>query len=225
MISVLGVVAHANRYQAPVSPLQRYLARAEEPTVEYRALRLLEASNSHFGASAWMEAWTEYTHAGGFQYQIVGEGGNGYIRRRVLRAALEGEQRLWAAREPERAAVTAANYVFTDAVRTDGGLVPLGITPRRKDVLLVEGSIFVEPSDGELRRIEGRLSKAPSLWTRRVDIVRRYDRIADVRVPIAIESTAHILIAGSSTFRMSYQYATINGKPVGNPQPRNDKGI
>jgi hypothetical protein len=223
-LCVLGVALGADGDQSSGTPLQRYLARGEEPTVEYRALRFLEASNSNFGVSGWMEAWTEYTHAGGFKYQIVAEGGNGYIRRRVLHAALDGEQRMWAAREPQRAAVTSENYVFTDAVRTDEGLAPLGITPRRKDVLLVEGSIFVEPSDGELRRIEGRLSKAPSFWTRRVDIVRRYDRIADVRVPIAIESTAHVLIAGNSTFRMSYQYATINGKPVGNPQPGNHKG-
>jgi len=204
----------------PASALQRYLARGVEPTVEYRALRHLEASNAHFGVRGWMDAWTEYTHAGGFRYEIVAEGGSHHVRNRVLRPTLESEQRMWTAREPQRAAVTPENYVFSDSPRLHEGLAPLGITPRRKDVLLVEGSIFVEPSDGELRRIEGRLSKSPSFWTRRVDIVRRYDRVGGVRVPVAIQSTAHVLIAGESTFSMSYEYETINGQRVGSPKPK-----
>src|SRR4249919_1453291 len=94
--------------------LQRFLARAEEPPVEYRALRRLEAQNSKFKQSAWMLAWTEYDHVNGFRYQIVDEGGSGYIRNKVLRAALEGEQKIWADREPQKASLTHDNYVFDD---------------------------------------------------------------------------------------------------------------
>jgi hypothetical protein len=39
-------------------------------------------------------------------------------------------------------------------------------------------------------------------------------------VPIAIESVAQVLIAGRSTFAMRYEYETINGQHVGDPQPR-----
>jgi hypothetical protein len=99
------------------------------------------------------------------------------------------------------------------------GLASVGVKPKRKDVLLVEGAIFVQPGDGELSRIEGRLSKTPSFWTRRVDVVRRYERKAGVRVPISIESVAHVLIAGRSTFKMTYEYQTINGQRVGDPVP------
>ena len=88
---------------------------------------------------------------------------------------------------------------------------------RRKDVLLVDGAIFVNPEDGDLVRIEGRLSKTPSFWTRRVEVVRHYQRINGVRVPVAIESIASVLIAGRSTFKMTYQYETINGQQVGSP--------
>jgi hypothetical protein len=69
-------------------------------------------------------------------------------------------------------------------------------------------------------RIEGRLSKTPSFWTRRVEIVRWYQRIAGFRMPIALESVANVRIAGVSTFRMSYDYESINGQHIGNPQPR-----
>src|SRR5580765_7705440 len=200
--------------------LQRFLARAEEPPVEYRALRRLEANNPKFKQSAWMLAWTEYDHVNGFRYQIVDEGGSGYIRNKVLRAALEGEQKIWADREPQKASFNHDNYLFDAGEAAPDGLASVGVRPKRKDVLLVEGAIFVQPGDGELSRIEGKLSKTPSFWTRRVDVVRRYERKAGVRVPVAIESVAHVLIAGRSTFKMTYDYQTINGQHVGDPQPQ-----
>jgi hypothetical protein len=200
--------------------LQRFLARGETPTVAYRALRHLEASNAHFGAKGWMDVWTEFDDAHGLRYEVVAEGGNAYIRKHVFLAALDGEQKMWNAREPQRASLTQENYSFAEAQPAAEGLQSVGIKPRRKDVLLVDGAIFIEPDDGELRRIEGRLSKAPSFWTRSVEIVRRYDVIVGVRVPTAIESTAHVLIAGRSTFLMTYQYETINGQRVGSPKPQ-----
>lgn len=202
------------------SALQRFLARSDSPPVAYRALRHLEARNAHFGASAWMDVWTEFDDAHGFRFQIVAEGGNHYIRKHVLRAALDGEQKMWAAREPQRASLTPENYHFQDGGSAPEGLTTVAIKPKRKDVLLVDGAIFLEPDDGDLARIEGKLSKTPSFWTRRVEIVRRYERIAGVRVPVSIESVAHVLIAGRSTFKMTYEYETVNGQHVGNPEPR-----
>jgi hypothetical protein len=204
--------------QTAVSPLQRFLARGEEPTVEYRALRHLEAHNPKFNQSGWMSAWTEYDHANGFRFTIVAEGGSGYIRSKVLRAALEGEQKIWANHEPQNASFTHQNYTFDVGEPAADGLASVTVTPRRKDVLLVEGAIFVQPSDGDLARIEGKLSKTPSFWTRRVDVVRRYQRVGGVRVPISIESVAHVLIAGRSTFKMTYEYEMINGQRVGDPE-------
>ena len=222
VVLAFGVVAdlHASS-QGAASALQRFLARGETPTVEYRALRRIEADNPHFNQHAWMEAWTEFDNTRGLQYQIVGEGGSGYIRSKVLRAALEGEQKMWLAREPQRASFNHENYEFEAGTPSADGLTAVGVKPRRKDVLLVEGSIFLEPDEATVARIEGRLSKAPSFWTRKVEIVRRYEELGGVRVPVSIESVAHVLIAGRSTFKMTYQYETINGRRVGSPQPKN----
>jgi hypothetical protein len=216
---LLAVVTPAAAFQSHPTVLQRFLDRGEEPPVEYRALRHLEANNPHFHQSAWMDVWTEYDHVNGFRYTIVAEGGSSYIRTKVLRAALEGEQKMWTNREPQRASFNNDNYLFDQGQAAAGGLQAVGVKPKRKDVLLVEGSIFVQPDDGELARIEGKLSKAPSFWTRRVDVVRSYARLGGVRVPMSIESVAHVLIAGRSTFKMTYEYETINGQHVGNPQP------
>ncbi len=219
LLCALFAVAAVGVQSVP-TVLQRFLGRTEEAPVEYRALRHLEANNLHFRQSAWMEVWTEFDRVNGLRYTVVSEGGSTYIRKHVFLAALNGEQKMWANREPQRASFTHENYFFEDGATTAEGLAALGVKPRRKDVLLVEGSLFVQPRDGDLTRIEGKLSKAPSIWTRRVDVVRSYTRIAGVRVPISIESVAHVLIAGRSTFKMTYEYEKINGQHIGDPQPR-----
>jgi hypothetical protein len=211
--------AASTRQQVKV--IERFLARESQGPTQYRALRRLDARNLHFGASAWMDVWTD-ADASGFRYQVAAEGGSGYIRRRVFLAALDGEQKMWRDGEPQRAQLNLTNYLIQDEGVADG-LASLAITPRRKDVLLINGWVFVKQDDGDLVRIEGRLSKVPSLWTRHVEIVRRYGRIDGVHVPMEIESVAQVLIAGRSTFRMTYEYESINGQRVGNPQPRSQE--
>ena len=166
-----------------------------------------------------MDVWTE-ADASGFRYHIVCEDGSDYIRSKVFRASLETEREMWAAGTPDEGALTPANYVFEDRGAQPDGLTSLLVKPRRKNVLLVDGSIYLNPDDGELVRMEGQLSKTPSFWTRRVEIVRWYQRIAGFRMPTALESVANVRIAGVSTFRMTYEYESINGQRVGSPQPR-----
>jgi hypothetical protein len=215
-LAVCALAAHPSAQQTSAPTLlEQFLARRDPPPFQYRALRHLEAHSQHFGAHAWMDAWTDVDPENGFRYQVVAEGGSGYVRSHVLRAALEGEQRIWIAGDAARAAMTRDNYDFSQA-----GDAALGLAPRRKDVLLVYGTVFLRPDDADMVRVEGRLSKTPSFWTRRVEVVRSYDRINGIRVPVAIESTAQVLIAGRSTFKMTYEYEAINGVHVGNPRPR-----
>ena len=200
--------------------LQRFLALDDPTPSEYRALRHLDASNDTFDKNAWMDVWTEAGPDGVFRYRVVSEGGSEYIRQRVFLASLETERKMWASGAPDRAALTAENYVFEDRGERLDGLAGLTVKPRRKDLLLVEGSIFLRPDDGELVRMEGRLTKSPSFWTRRVDIIRWYRRLAGFRMPVALETVANVVIAGRSTFRMTYEYESVNGQRVGTPQAR-----
>jgi len=215
--------AAAQHTPAATPIIQLVVARNDPPPRQYRALRRLEAQSDKLGGSAWIEAWTEVDPAAGFRYEIIGEGGSGFVRGRVLRPWLASEKKMWADGAPERASFSLANYAFDDRGLTPDGLACLGVQSRRKDVLLVDGSIYVNADDGDIVRIEGRLSKSPSFWTRRVEVVRHYLRINGVHVPVAIESVAQVLIAGRSTFRMTYSYETINGQRVGNPVAEADR--
>jgi hypothetical protein len=200
---------------APSPVLDRFLSLIDPTVVEYGALRHLEAQNDRFNSSAWMDVWTETDREGRFTYRIVAQGGSSYIRSKVFLPTLEAERRMCESSDADRGALNAANYVFEDRLEEKDGLAWLTLKPRRKDVVLVDGSLFLNPEDGDLVRIEGRLAKSPSMWTRRVDIVRSFRRFAGIRMPVALESVATLMVAGKSTFRMTYDYETVNGQRVG----------
>ena len=198
-------------------PVARFLARTDPPVTTYRALRRLEARNERFNKAGWMEAWTELDPVHGFRYEVAGTGGSGAVLNKVLRPALEGEREAIAGNAPHRSALSLDNYAFT-LVERSPEMDTLRIMPRRKDRMLLDGRILVGAADGDLLSVEGRLSRNPSFWTTRVDVVRRYGRIQGMRVPLSMESVASVRIAGRSTFSMTYSYASINGIAVGTPE-------
>ena len=213
--SGLETRAGASKGSTP-APLQRFFEADDRPPHQYRALRHFDARNEKLDKSAWMEVWTEADRSG-FRYDVVGEGGSGYIRSHVFVKALETERRMWSDGSAERGAITRENYAFVDCDTEADGLSCVTLKPRRKDVLLVDGSIFLHPDTGDLVRMEGSLARTPSFWTHRVEILRRYQRISGVRVPVEFASTASVRLAGFSTFRVTYEYESVNGMRVGSP--------
>lgn len=215
LVAIAGVVVAAgakdgDALDLPV--LQRFLATSNAAPERFVAIRHLEARNDKFDKDAWMDVRTEADEKG-FRYEILAEGGSGYIRSKVFKHALQTEQKIWATGDPDCSGFTLDNYTFEN-MGSEKGLAHLAVTPRRKDMLLVDGSIFLRPDDGELVRIEGSLAKTPSFWTKRVEIIRHYERIGGVRLPVWMQSTAAVRIAGASTFTTTYQYQSVNGVHV-----------
>lgn len=197
----------------PVPALRRFLATEYGVIHQATTRRHLEARNDHFDTEAWMDVRTD-ADTDGFRYTVLGEGGSGLVRNKALRGALDQEKRAWSEGEATRSWFTTANYEFADLGTEPDGLARVAVKPRRKDMLLVIGSILLRPDDGALVRIEGTLAKSPSFWTRRIHVVRHYQTIAGVQLPVEVESSAQIRIAGSSTFRMRYVYESVNGMRV-----------
>jgi hypothetical protein len=193
--------------------VEQFLTRRDDLS-SYCATRRMDAENPGSGKSGWLEARTEFRPEAGFRYEILAEGGSEAIRSRVLRAVLEGEREMVARGGITRSAIAATNYGF----RLDGvdstGLVKVLLSPRRKEPTLVNGAMFLSPSDGDLVRVEGRLAKSPSFWVQRVDVVRSYQRIEGALLPVTVESVAHVKFFGTSTLRMTYEYSEVDGRPV-----------
>ena len=191
--------------------IRQFLAQ-DDSQRPYRATRRLEARNGD--RKGWLEALTEYSPETGFRFEILAEGGSGQIRSKVLRAVLEGEQEAIARGETARASLDRANYTFQPNGVDDAGLANVLLSPRRKERILLAGRMFLRPEDGGLVRLEGRPAKSPSFWVKNVDIVRSYERILGTVVPVSLESTAQVRLLGRATFRMTYSYVEVDGRPV-----------
>jgi hypothetical protein len=191
--------------------VQRYLDRGVQRVTTYRAFRRLEAQG--LGQSGWLEAWTEL-RGNSFTYEISGEGGSERVRGRVLRKVLEHEQQAWASGEVLRSELTPENYDFERSSDQPRDLVKILMKPRRKGKLMLDGAMFLAREAADLVRVEGRAVSSPSFWIKRVDIRKDYQRVSGCTVPINVESIASIRFAGKATFRMSYQYAQVNGQPT-----------
>jgi hypothetical protein len=213
LLVLLAVVPTLRATTADTSDptIERFLTH-QKPSHPYRAVRRLEAQNGT--RQGWLEATTEYSTDGGFRYQITAEGGSSQIRGRVLKAVLEGERNVIALGEAARSALEPTNYTFqANGVDADG-LANVLLSPRRKERALLSGVMFLRPDEGELVRLQGRLAKNPSFWVRDVDIVRKYQRIHGATVPVTLESNAHVRVLGPASFRMTYKYLEIDGRPV-----------
>ena len=215
-----GAPAPAPASAAEYVAIERFLTDIEKPPVAYQARRRMEASSSKLNESAWMEVTTVYAPGKGFSYQIVAQGGSERIRNRVLSKVLEAEQENSVPREWSRGVLSRDNYEFNLNGRTSDGLIKVQLNPRRRDSRLVDGVAVLAPHSGDLMKVEGRLSKSPSFWVRWVDVSRRYTSIAGSVMPVSIESTADVRIAGVSKFAMSYEYQTIDGQAVAFSVPR-----
>jgi hypothetical protein len=180
----------------------------------YRAFRRLEGGLSTASKQGWLEAWTEFVPGRGFTYEVVREGGYEYVRNKVLRGLLSSEQELIARGYPLRAQFVAKNYSFHDGGATETGLQRIILKPNRKSDGIVNGSLLLDPEAGALVRIEGRLMKSPSFWLRDVDVTWKYASVDGHDLPVEMISSGRVRIFGRSTFKMIYDYVSVDGRPV-----------
>ena len=191
--------------------IRQFLAQ-DDSQPAYRAERRLEAETG--SRHGWMQAITTYSPQTGLRYEVTAEGGSGFIRNRVLRAVLDGEREVIAKGETTRSSLAPENYTFTVGGVNGDGLVNVLLTPRRTERVLVAGSMTLRPLEGDLVCLKGRLAKNPSFWTKNVDIVRHYRRIAGAILPVELESKAQLRPFGTAALHMTYRYLEINGRPI-----------
>jgi hypothetical protein len=214
VVAAVLIVSASRPAAEPVRSTCIETAGYSVPQRPYVALRRLEAENSKSGKEAWMEARTALGADGRLAVEILDEGGSEQIRNRVFRAALEREQELMANRAGG-APSSFDTYECAEPELLASGLLRVPLRPRRHDVNLVFGDLFMQPSTGDVVRVAGRLAKSPSFWVSQVDVEWRYARVHnDIVLPVSLYSNAKVKIFGPSTFRMTYDYVSVDGQPV-----------
>lgn len=191
--------------------LDRFLSRESTPVVDYLAIRDISASNAKYKMYGEMRIEARL-HNRNLSYRVLSQTGSGFILGKVL-GGLNDEVEETAKLNPARVAFTEKNYSFTPVGEVNFDLYQLFSKPRRKEHLLIDGSIFVTPT-GDIVRVEGRLVKNPKLLVRNVYLTRVYDKIAGARLPVFLESKAQVRLVGESTLTITYHYLSVNGVTV-----------
>jgi len=79
--------------------------------------------------------------------------------------------------------------------------------------------VLITDPEADILEVQGQLAKTPSWWTTKVDVMRTYGRVAGVRVPVAMSSTAQVRMVGRSHFRMTSTFERVNGRSTGATAP------
>lgn len=212
--------AASNGVDDPV--VQRALAAFAERATQHQTIRRLRAGTLKGKHTGWLDAEVAVEPERGLSYRVLGEGGSERTRQKVLRGVLDAERDTvdnW-----ERGAITPANYEFApDVDAGPDGLRRVRVIPRRDDPRLVDGVLTVTPA-GRPLTLEGRLAKTPSFWVRSVTVIRRFDTIDGLTLPVAVESLADLRFVGPSAFSMVYEYRAVNGVPVNDSATSRESG-
>jgi hypothetical protein len=173
----------------------------------YVSERRYIAENPKFSKHAEVTVQESYVPPGRKELNVTSETGSTLVRRRVIAKLIEAE--LDAVRDANRdqTHVTPENYTFQLAgtEQVDGySCFVLEVTPKSAKKYLMRGRIWVDTSDFAIVRMEGSPAKNPSVWTREVHFIRRYEKHGPFWLPAFLESDSKIVIAGTSSLKIEY---------------------
>ena len=99
----------------------------------------------------------------------------------------------------------------------------LDLLPRRKDIHLLRGNVWVDANTYLPRRFEGELAKAPSWWVRDVRVAFVYGKVGGMWLQTASEASANVRVLGRSTivsrdlsYKLNEVVAAASAPPKGN---------
>ena len=121
------------------------------------------------------------------EFQVLEMDGDATVRQQVIVRYLNAEVSA-ASLPPGSVAISPQNYKFRYAGSLTSGTESayiFDITPRQKREGLIKGQLWIDANTGEVLRQSGYLVKRPSLFLKRVDLMREievHNGVADARV-------------------------------------------
>jgi hypothetical protein len=154
------------------------------------------------------------------EFKIVAETGSGLIRSRVFKPLMQVEVETAAGRNRYDSSVTPNNYTFTLLGEEDvagAHCFVVQTTAKRADKYLFNGKVWVHATEFALVQVAGQPAKNPSVWIKRVEFVRRYQKLKEFWLPLKNESITQVRVFGKNILTIDYDLYEIT--QVGNTVP------
>ncbi|HEV2213639.1 MAG TPA: hypothetical protein VGR64_00035 [Terracidiphilus sp.] len=190
--ALLGAIACAASLLFAQPPAQSRLVTDLDNMVRSRFERVLGISNlEHYSVFrgqdethpvAQMTVRVIYRKGVGKRYTILSQSGSALILHFGLKALLKGEEAINDPAAVSQSWITSDNYaMIPDPARTQtlqGRLcVALSIRPYHRAPNMVVGTVWVDPTDSAILRVEGVASKSPSIFAGTTHMMRDYSVI------------------------------------------------
>jgi hypothetical protein len=141
--------------------------------------------------AAVMTVKTTYRKNTGKSYTILTQSGTGLLLSNVLGRVLDSERLMTQPANRFQALLTSTNYAMSvkgDAVMDGRNCLEVAIAPKRISPYLFKGSIWVDPENGSIVKLEGVAAKSPSMLTGATSVSRQYEMLNGF--PMATHATA-----------------------------------
>jgi hypothetical protein len=167
-----------------------------------------------------MTVITTYRETTGKSYEIVSQTGSKIIQKLVLSAILENEKHLNEPGIREGAWITSANYQMklkTSETQTLGGRECLVLTliPKRKESYLIDGTLWVDATDGSIVQVQGTTSGSSSVFTGPTQVMRQYATIGGYSQATHVRAVSTSFLFGETVVTIDYQDYHIQLRPPG----------
>ena len=214
--------------QQIVDRMQEADAGRSKALYNYTVTRRYVLDNLRFHKNGEIIVQMNYVHPGIKEFEVISEKGSKTVRNQVIRKLIDAEAET--ARDSSRSSqtrMTTANYEFT-LVGTEPldarTCYVLEASPKTANKYLIRGRIWVDTEDFAIARIEGSPAKNPSIWTRKIEFVHRYEKFGPFWLAVSNVSKAEARIFGQTDVNIEYFDYKINQPPpdasaVGAPPP------
>lgn len=141
------------------------------------------------------------------EFKIVSETGSGLIRSRVFKPLMQVEVETAAGRNRLDSSVTPNNYAFKLLGEEDVDGVHCFVVQtaaKRADKYLFNGKVWIHATEFALVQVTGQPAKNPSVWIKRVEFARRYQKLKEFWLPLKNESITHVRLFGKNILTIDY---------------------
>jgi hypothetical protein len=214
LISLPWLLAGAAPSTPPETVVATYNAASQEQNARLRGASMevdIEARLPKLKKRGRLHALRHISRLGRITYDALRFEGDSTIKNNVIARYLSAEVQAQTGNGASLA-ITPANYKFKyKGLKDDQGrpVHVFQLTPRKKQVGLFKGEVWLDAATCMPVRESGRLVKNPSIFVKRIEFVRVYDIRDGVAIPRRIESVVDTRLVGIAELTIDFRNVSL----------------
>jgi len=212
----LCLLAETQPSPSPADVVGTYTAISSQQGARLRGASMdveIEANLPKLQKHGRLNALRRISRLGRITYEAVRFEGDKSVKSDIIARYLAAETQAQSA-DDSSLAITPANYKFKFKGHSGEGenqIYIFQLTPRKKQVGLFKGELWIDAASCLPVRELGRLVKTPSIFLKRVEFVREYYIRGGVAVPLQIASTVETRLVGRAEVTVHFRNVELAG--------------